>query len=166
MSFRFPCPLRSSGSNLCPLAQANHRLLLAPPLAGWLVSVFSVYMPMHSRSCDALSVLDGIVGITPRALPWAVLWRPFRPDYWRLARRLPIEFVPEGRWTGLEIAVHRPFRTMDRLGRCQPLRSWLISAVAPRPNRPAGRPRTPQTLAPVRLRRRRPPSAPAIPPPG
>ena len=47
----------------------------------------------------------------------------------------PIEFVPEGRWTGLEIAVHRPFRTMDRLGRCQPLRSWLISAVAPRPNR-------------------------------
>jgi hypothetical protein len=47
----------------------------------------------------------------------------------------PDEFVPEGRWIGLVIAVRRPFRTRDRFGRCQPLRSWLISAVAPRPNR-------------------------------
>jgi len=32
-------------------------------------------------------------------------------------------------------AFRRPFRTFDRWGRYQPLRSWLISVVAPRPKR-------------------------------
>ena len=30
-------------------------------------------------NCCALTALDGNYGIKPRALPWAVMWRPFRP---------------------------------------------------------------------------------------
>ena len=33
----------------------------------------------QQRNCGALSALDGNGGGTPRALPWAVMWRPFRP---------------------------------------------------------------------------------------
>jgi len=37
-------------------------------------------MPLcQQKNCCALTALDGNYRIKPRALPWAVLWRPFRP---------------------------------------------------------------------------------------
>jgi len=41
---------------------------------------YDVGMPLcQQRNCGALSALDGNGGGTPRALPWAVRLRPFRP---------------------------------------------------------------------------------------
>ena len=35
--------------------------------------------PCQQKNCCALTALDGNGGGKPRALPWAVMWRPFRP---------------------------------------------------------------------------------------
>ena len=41
---------------------------------------YDVGMPLCQRkNCCALTALDGNGGGKPRALPWAVMWRPFRP---------------------------------------------------------------------------------------
>jgi len=41
---------------------------------------YDVGMPScQQKNCCALTALDGNGGGKPRALPWAVMWRPFRP---------------------------------------------------------------------------------------
>jgi hypothetical protein len=41
---------------------------------------YDVGMPScQQKNCCALTALDGNGGSKPRALPWAVMWRPFRP---------------------------------------------------------------------------------------
>jgi len=64
-----------------------------------------------------------------RPLPWAKgVCREATSEISQTCQCLvarPIEFVLKGRWTGRAVAFHRPFRTWDRLGRCQSSRCHL-----------------------------------------
>jgi hypothetical protein len=76
------------GSNTfeCVVEKTRHAGLetcepkLGLPTAGWEASVTTLECRCVSRRIVArLKRLMAIMASKPRALPWAVLWRPFRP---------------------------------------------------------------------------------------